>query len=178
MIHFALGNAIDFSTHQAQSPTEIYLLIVGEEATIQAACLPIILGTDHHAGTCGPEHFLLVIILSIVTLHGIEDAAPTERVTILIEESTTSPGIFETILVVFRQELRLASCHLRMGIHELNERSEPMMRNLYITVQKHIILGFYLLQCPIVALGKTEVLLQDDGLDMRKLGFQEEHGLV
>ncbi len=89
MIDFTLRNAVDLPTHQAQSPAEIYFLIMGKEAAIQSACLPVILGTDHHAGTRSPEHFLLVIILSVVALHGLEDAAAAERIAELVEETTS-----------------------------------------------------------------------------------------
>ena len=148
---------------------------MGKEAAIQSACLPVIPGTDHHAGTRSPEHFLLVIILPVVALHGLEDASPAERITELVEETAAGSRILKHILVVFRQELRLAGCHLGMAVHELDERSEPVMSHLHIAVQENIILCLYLLQRTVVALGKAEVLLQHDGLDMGKLSLQEKH---
>ena len=148
---------------------------MGKEAAIQSACLPVILGTDHHAGTRSPEHFLLVIILPVVAFHGLEDASPAERIAELVEETAAGSRILKHILVVFRQELRLAGCHLGMAVHELDERSEPVMSHLHIAVQENIILRLYLLQRTVVALGKAEVLLQHDGLDVGKLSLQEKH---
>ena len=178
MIYLTLWNTIYLTPHQAQSPTEVNLLVMSEESSVQSTCIPIVFGSNHHTSSSSPQDFLLIIILSIVTLHHIEDATTTERITILIQEATTSASVLKAILVIFGKQLRLASCHLRMGVHKLYQRSQPMMRNFYITVEQDIVLRLDLLQGTIVALGKAEVLFQDDGLHLRKLRLQQAHRLV
>lgn len=49
------------------------------------------------------------------------------------------------------------------------------MSHLHIAVQENIIFCLYLLQRTVVALGKAEVLLQHDGLDVGKLSLQKKH---
>ena len=144
MIYFTLRNAIDFPTHQAQTPTKVYLFIMSEKAAVKSSCLPIIRRTDHHARTRSPQYLLLIIILAIITFYHTENPATTERITIFIQKTSTGAGILKTVLVIFCQQFRLTGCHLRMGIHKLYKRSKPMMTHLYIAIQKHIVVGLYL----------------------------------
>ena len=144
MIYFTLRNAIDFPTHQAQTPTKVYLLIMSKKTTIKSACLPIIRRTDHHARTRSPQYLLLIIILAIIAFYRTENPATTERITIFIQKTSTGAGILKTVLVIFCQQFRLTGCHLKMGIHKLDKRSKPMMTHLYIAIQKHIVVGLYL----------------------------------
>ena len=178
MINLTLRNAVYLSTHQAQSPAEINLLVMSKESAIQSTGIPVIFRTDHHTSSRSPEYLLLIIILSVISLYGIKDSTPTERITQLIKIATACSSILKHILVVFGQQLRLASSYLRMSIHKLDERSKPMMRYLHITVQENIIISLYFFQGTVIPLGKAEVLLQYDGFDMRKLGLQKMHGLV
>ena len=123
MIDFTLWYAVYLAPHQTQAPAQIYLFIVCEKTTVKRSGIPIVLGTYHHAGTCSPQHFLLVIILSVVPLHSLKDTPPAERITIFVQKATTGTSIFKTVLIVFCQQFRLTGCHLRMTVHKLDERS-------------------------------------------------------
>ena len=53
-----------------------------------------------------------------------------------------------------------------------------MMRNLHIAIQEHIIFCINLLQGTVIAFSKAEILLQHDGLHLRKLSLQKVHRTI
>ena len=81
MIRLTVRQAHDATPHDSQSPAEVYLLIMGEEAGIQSSCLPIILRPNHQGSTRCPENISGRIILAIVRLHRLKDTTSTEGVT-------------------------------------------------------------------------------------------------
>ena len=155
MIDKALREAEDTFSHPVQPPAEVYLFIVGKEAAVQSARFPVVPGTYHHAGTCRPEDFLVVVILSVVILHRIADAPAAEGVAVAIEESARRTGILKGIPVCHGEQFRLAGGNVLMGIHLLNQRCQPVMRHLHVTVQQHIILALHLSERTVVPLGET-----------------------
>ena len=95
MINIALRNTIDFPTMYTQAPTEINLLVMSKEASVESASLPIIVAPYKQAGSCGPQHLACFIILSLVFLHIFENPASAEGIAKTVDESTGSAGILE-----------------------------------------------------------------------------------
>ena len=119
MIDVAFWQAVKLTATNAQTPAEVYLLIVGKETTIQSAHAPIVFGTNHQRSTCCPENLRCIVILPVVILHRVEDTTATEWIAITIQIPPTCPSIFEGILIIYREQLRLTRSHLRMNIHKL-----------------------------------------------------------
>ena len=116
--------------------------------------------------------------MPIVTFYRFKDTTTTERISITVQKTSTSSGIFKTVSIVYGQQLRLTSSHFLMDIHKLYQGCQPMVRHFYIRIQQQIIFGINLCQCLVIAFGKTPVLFQQDSLALRKLALQQIHRLI
>ena len=54
MVHLTMGYAHHLAIHKVEMPAEVYLLVVGKEATIESACLPVVLATYEQTCTSSP----------------------------------------------------------------------------------------------------------------------------
>ena len=151
---------------------------MGEEAVVQASDLMVQIGTDEHAGTCSPEDFHRVVVLVFVGLQVLEHAPTTEGITILVDEAATGTGIFKLLLVVVRQNLRLAGGNLRVGIHHGNDGLNPVGCHFDVGVEEHIIVRLHLTQRHVVARGKAAVAVVFDQTDAREMLTHERHRVV
>ena len=126
------------------SPAEINFLHVGEETVVQAPEAVIYVGTYKHTCSCGPKHLFHVVVLSVVALQMLKHPAATERIAVFVDETATCTGIFELLLVVIREDFRLAGRYRRVAVHQLYHWLDPMWSHLDVGVQKTIILGLHL----------------------------------
>src|SRR5574344_97672 len=132
MIHVTLRDTINQSTTDAKSPTKIYFLIMGEEPAIKSSCRPIILAAYHQGCSCGPKNGLLIIILSLITLYGIEYPTTAEGITQMVYITTTGSCVLKTVTIRHGKQLRLTGSGIGMIIHKLYQRCKPMMGDLYV----------------------------------------------
>ena len=174
MIDVALRQTDDTAAANAQTPAEVDLLVMGEEAAVETATVPVVAGTDHEGGTRGPEHVGGVVVLPVVLLDGVEEATATEGVAVAVEVSPTRPRILERHLIIYREELGLTGGHIVVGVHELQERRQPVGRHLDVAVEQQVVLGIDLAQRLVVTLGKAPVLAEHDE---RHLGELRVHQL-
>ena len=178
MVDVRFRQAVELATTDAQPPAKVYLLIMRKEAPVQTSTVPIVLGANHQCGTCSPQDLRRIVVLSIVSLHRIKDASTAERIAITVKVSPTRPRILEHILIKYREQLGLTCGHLGMHIHKLNQRRQPMVRDLDIRVQQQIVFGLNLRQCLVVTLGKAPILFQQNQFALRKLTTQQVERIV
>ena len=178
MIDLTVGLTVDLSSHQSQSPTEIDFFAVGKEAGIKRAGRPIVFGTNEEAGSAGPMHFLGGVVLSVVTFETVEDSSATEGVAVSIDKSTAGSGIFKRVAMVKREEFGLAGGDGRIGVHEFDERREPLMSHFDIRVEQHEVFGLNLCQGAVVALGEAPVSVKGDGATVGEMLCQEGERVV
>ena len=178
MIDVAFGQTVELAATNAQTPAEVYLLVVGKESAVQSATVPIVLPSDHQRSTRCPQNLRSIIILPVVVLYRVEDASTTERIAIAVKVSPTRPGILELILIIYREQLRLTGSHLRMHVHKLYHRRQPVVRHLDVRVQQQVVFGINLLQGLVIAVGKAPVLVQHDELALRELPPEQFQRLV
>ena len=114
VIDVAVRHTTNSAATNAQPPAKVYLLIVGKEAGIESACLPVVLGTYHECSACSPEHVLPVVILAFITFYGIKNAPAAEGIAVTVKISPTRSGILKTVAVKDGEQLGLAGCHLRV----------------------------------------------------------------
>ena len=107
---------------------------MGEEASVESTNGPIVYSAHHQRRACCPQHIGLVVILSVVALNGFEDTSPTKRVSVAVEVSPTRSGILKPVAVEDGEELRLAGGNVLMGVHQFNERRQPVMGHLDVGV--------------------------------------------
>ena len=81
VIHITFWQADNPPPFDAQSPTEVYFLIMCKETTVESSHLPVVCRTDHQTGSRGPQHLGTHIILSVIIFHRVKDASPAERIT-------------------------------------------------------------------------------------------------
>ena len=178
MIHLTVGQAVHLSASLSQSPTEVYLLIMCEETSVKTANLPIVVAPDHETGTRSPKHLCGSIILSVVLFHRIKYPASAERIAITVNESTACTSIFKAVMVVYCQQFRLTSRHIRMAVHKFHQRRKPVVGHLYIGVEQHIVFRLYVGESLIISVGKTPVLLQHYQRHVGMVLSQPFHGVV
>ena len=99
MIDLAVGNTHYLASLKAQTPAEVYFLVVGKEAPVESVGIPIVLGAHQNTGTSSPEYFLSIVVLTVIALHGIEYPAATEGITVFVYKPAASPCILERIFV-------------------------------------------------------------------------------
>ena len=85
MEHMALRHTINLAPQIAESPTEVYLLIMCEETVVKSVNSPIVCAAYHQTGTCCPHHFAHIVVLSFVFLNRFEKSAATERGAITVD---------------------------------------------------------------------------------------------
>ena len=141
MIHSALRHTHNGTTQEAEPPTEVDLLVMGKEATVETAHPPIVFGPNHEAGPGGPVYLGHIVILSSVGLDRVENATATERVAVFVEQTARCTCIFKLVAGKHGEQLGLAGSDLRMGIHVAAQRGEPSGRDLHIGVEQHIVVG-------------------------------------
>ena len=141
----ALRHAEDTPSEVVESPAEVDFLVVCKEALVESANSPEVVTTYHQAGSGRPKHLHNVVVLSLVFLHGLEDAATAVGVAIAVDVASACSCVLEVVTGVLRQKLRLACCRLGMGVHEVDERTEPVFADFHIAVEKHIIRCAHLL---------------------------------
>src|SRR4051812_1942623 len=114
MVHHGLAGITDAPTHAPQSPAQVDLLHMREQGIIEAPGRAESLTTQHEAGTRGPEHIAIIIVLAVVVLSDLKDAAPAERVAIAVDEASSGTRMFETTGSRVAQYLGLARGHVRV----------------------------------------------------------------
>ena len=178
MVDPRLRTAIHLISCVLQSPAQVNFLHVGKEAIIKSSNLVVQVGSDEHAGASGPKDLFRLIVLVLVDLQVLEHASTAERIAILVNEAATRTGIFKLVLVVVRQDLRLAGSNLRVGIHEFDDGFYPMRSHLDIRVEQHIILGIHLPQGKVVSRCKTAIAAILDQTNVREVLTHESHRIV
>ena len=173
MIHITLRQTHNSPSHNPQTPTEIYLLVMCKESSVESSCLPVVFCTYHQCSTCGPENICSIVILTIILFYRLEDTSPTERIAESVEISPTRPCIFKTVLIKDAQQLRLTGRHIIMAVEILYHRSQPVMGYLDIRIQKKIILCIYLLQGFVISFGKSPVLFEDNKFYLREMRTEQ-----
>ena len=178
MVHLTFGDAHHASSSLSQSPTEVNLLVVGKEAGVECSRLPIVFGTDHQTGTRSPQHIHRIVILSVVALHGVEDTAAAQRIAEAVEEAAGGTGILEAVLVGLTEQFGLTGRHVVVRVHILLQRREPVVCHLHVGVEQHIVVGLYLSQRTVVAVGKAVVAVEHERLHFRELLCEHLHRIV
>ena len=80
---------------RAESPTEVDLLLVGEEARVQPAHTAVDVGADEEARARCPKDVGRRVVLSAILLHDAEHTPTTEGISVAIDPPTGRPGILE-----------------------------------------------------------------------------------
>ena len=163
MMHHACCHTAHLVATTAEAPAEVYLFHVGKETAVEAAYLFIYSEAHDKAGTRGPQEGYIGVVLAVVFLYRVEDAATAVGVSIAVEEAAHGTGILELVLVMIGHELGLACSCMGVGIHVLYERKEPTGSDLYVGVEQHGILGINLLEGVVIAIGNAVVMVENDG---------------
>ena len=103
MVNHRTGTIADIIAIILHTPAEINLFHVGKEIAIKTSKLVKHLGSDKHGGTRSPEDVALVIVLPVVFLKCRENASTAERISILVDETTSATSILESILLIVHQ---------------------------------------------------------------------------
>ena len=126
------------------TPTEVDFFHVGEKCVVQATEFMVNIRSYEHAGSGSPEHFLDVVVLSVVSLQMLEHSAATERIAVFVDETASCTSIFKLFLVMIGEYLGLASRYAAVAVHQLDNRLNPMRRHFDVGVEQTIIFCFNL----------------------------------
>ena len=144
-----------------------------EETAIESTCPPIIIGSYHHTCPRSPEHILHIIILMLVGLYCFKDSSPAERIAVTVDKSSRRPGILKTLALSDGQQFGLTSRRIRVIIHPLRKRREPMRCDLHIGIEQDEIFGIHLRQGPVVTLCKPVVLFEENPFHLGEIAPQQ-----
>src|SRR5574344_59665 len=161
VIHLAPGQAVYLAPGYCQSPTEVYLLVVGKEPCVESAMLPVVGSTYEECGSRGPQYLYRRVVLSLVLLHRVEYSSAAEGIAVSVEHSSAGSGIFKTLVVMLGEQLRLACRHVGMPVHKSYHRCQPVAFHPDVRVEQHIVFRIHLSQCLVISLGKSIVLVED-----------------
>ena len=151
---------------------------MGEKPLVQPAeCLPE-RSPHHEAGAAAPEYIGGLIILAMVLLHMLHEAAAAERIAVLVQKASGRAGILKRIPLVVGNELGTTGAAVRVGVHPLHQGMQPVPGNFDVGVDEDKVLCLYLCQGPVVAARKAVILIQLDEADIREHGFHEGDGVV
>ena len=175
MIDHTLGDANNSTSAGTESPTKIDLFHVGKEASVQSSRFAIVRQTDEHDGTGSPEYRQYGVILPPVRFDYSHHPSPTKRISVAVDESAGSSGIFEPFFLSPTAYLRLAGSHLRMGVQIGSHRLQPLSGHLDIGIEQHHILGLHLPEGKIVPICKTMIPIQQNPAYRGKLAAQHLH---
>jgi hypothetical protein len=87
---------------------------MGKKEGIESAGLPVEAGPDHKTGPTGPENSYVLVKLSLILFKHIEDPATAKRVSVFIQETAGSTGVFKAITMVPVQYFWSANPGLRI----------------------------------------------------------------
>ena len=178
MIDHTLGDANNSTSAGTESPTKVDLFHVGKEASVQSSRFAIVRQTDEHGGTGSPEYRQYGVILPSVRFDYSHHPSPTKRISVAVDESAGSSGIFEPFFLSPTAYLRLAGSHLRMGVHIGSHRLQPLSGHLDIGIEQHHILGLHLPEGKIIPICKTMIPIQQNPAYRGKLAAQHLHRLI
>ena len=118
---------------------------MGEETLVQAAqCVPDA-GTDHEAGATAPENVRRMVVLSLIFLYLLQDAAPAEGIAIAVQHTACRSGVLERVALGVGEELGPAGTALGMAVHPFQQGFEPVFGDFYVAVDEDVIIGLYFL---------------------------------
>src|SRR5689334_22037316 len=96
------------------------------------------IGADDEATACCPEYFCIVVVLALVFLEGVEDAATAEQIAPFIDIASCCACVFERLTFFPIPDLRLAGCEVWGGLHCVMERGEPAGGDLKIGREEYV----------------------------------------
>ena len=183
VIHLALGNVAVAVASVEQSPAKVNFLHVGKEVLVESTHFQIHLAAHHEACAGSPKDVgHLAVVLSVVFLHGAENASTAVGITVLVDVATSRTGIFKHLSRVVGakvfQQFGLHCTHIAVRFHVFVKRLQPVFGRAHIAVEQHCVFVGGLCYTFVVALGKAPVFAEKQRFHFGKFLFQHLHALV
>ena len=164
MVDHAVGHADHTAASGTQSPAEVDFLVVREEAAVKPAHRLPVAHADEQGGTGGPEERDDGVVLPMVFLHHVEEAASAEGVAVPIDKSARPTGILKGVVCPLGPQFRLCRGHFGVSVHVGAQGAQPAFSGADVAVEQQVEIvaarGF-LLDAPkgfVVAFGKSGVV--------------------
>jgi hypothetical protein len=147
---------------------------MSKESFVEPSGKAVVGHAHEEAGSRRPKDVNCGVVLPLVALDGVEDAAAAEGVAVSVDESARSAGVLEAVAAAVGAYLRLQGCRIgvRLGIGD--ERLEPARRHLNVRIEQDGVFGRNLLECAIIASGKPGIVGHRN--DAHGGEFRAKHG--
>ena len=168
-------------TRQADAPTEVDFLHVGEKVLVQPAHVLIKLAAHHQTSTRRPKDALrTVVILPLVLLEVLKDAPTAVGIAVTIDIAASRAGILKHLLAIIAvmKQLGHHGAHAWMGLHVVQQGVEPTLGRTHIIVKQHRVGVHCLLNSDVIALGETKVIIKSQHLDLREFVLEHVEAVI
>ena len=163
MIDHALGHTPDAPASASESPTEVYLFLMGKETSVKSTRRPIVGTANNKRSPCGPKDRYGLIILPTIGLHRTHQASSTIWITQCVNETARCTSILKVLRRPLTTYLGLDCSHLGMSLQEPCQGVKPSRSDTHIAVQQYIYIRIHLTKSHIVTLGKPVIVIHHDG---------------
>ena len=127
MVHYGIRNDSHLPSFQLHSPAEVYLFHMGEKSFVESSQGVINAASYHQASSCGPQYVGRGVVLSVILFQTFHHASAAEWKAELVNVSSGCTCIFKFLPFLPAVQLRRAGSAVRMAVHPLDKRTEPVL---------------------------------------------------